>query len=138
MFVFSIVQNSRKLRIITSNFLLRFAVATILLVHSIPGMFNNGIHDFGQYYLNEKGFAPYGIALAWAIKLSHVAAAICLLLNRFVKWAALVTIAILVTGIFMVHLPEGWFVVGGGRNGVEFNFLLIAVLLSLLLPPPKK
>jgi putative oxidoreductase len=117
-----------------TTFLLRFAVAVILLVHSIPGMFNNGINDFGKYYLNEVGFAPYGIALAWAIKLSHVGAAICLLINKYVRWAAFVTIIILITGIFMVHLKEGWFVVGGGRNGVEFNFLLIFVLLTIMLP----
>jgi putative oxidoreductase len=117
-----------------TTFLLRFAVAVILLVHSIPGMFNNGINDFGKYYLNEVGFAPYGIALAWAIKLSHVGAAICLLINKYVTWAAFVTIIILITGIFMVHLKEGWFVVGGGRNGVEFNFLLIFVLLTIMLP----
>jgi putative oxidoreductase len=122
------------MKIFSGTFLLRFAVAIILLVHSIPGMFNNGINDFGNYYLNEKGFAPYGVALAWAIKLSHVAAAICLLINKFIKPACLVTIAILITGIFMVHLKEGWYVVGGGRNGIEFNFLLIIVLLTIMFP----
>lgn len=115
------------------TFILRLAVAIILFMHSIPGMFNNGINDFGNHYLNEVGFAQVGVPLAWAIKLSHVAAAICLLLNKCVKWAAVITILILVAGIVMVHFKEGWFVVGGGSNGVEFNFLLIAVLLTLLL-----
>jgi len=122
------------MKIFDNNFLLRLAVAVILLVHSVPGMFNNGINDFGNFYLNEVGFAPYGVALAWTIKLSHVAAAICLLLNKYIKLAGLVTIAILITGIFMVHLKEGWFVVGGGRNGIEFNFLLIIVLLTIMFP----
>ena len=117
-----------------STFLLRLAVAVILLMHSIPGMFNNGINDFGNFYLNETGFAPLGVPIAWAIKLSHVAAAICLLLNKYVKPAAIITIFILITGIIMVHFKEGWFVVGGGRNGVEFNFLLIFVLLTLIFP----
>jgi len=97
-------------------------------------MFNNGINDFGRFYLNETGFAPLGIPLAWAIKLSHVAVAVCLLLNKYVKPAAIITILILITGIIMVHFKEGWFVVGGGRNGVEFNFLLIAVLLTFIFP----
>lgn len=117
-----------------NTFLLRLAVAIILLMHSIPGMFNNGINDFGRFYLNETGFAPFGIPLAWAIKLSHVAAAVCFLLNKYVKPAAIITILILITGIIMVHFKEGWFVVGGGRNGVEFNFLLIIVLLTLIFP----
>jgi putative oxidoreductase len=117
-----------------STLLLRLAVAIILLMHSVPGMFNNGINDFGNLYLNTIGFAPFGLALAWAIKLSHMAAAILLLLNKYVKPAAIVTILILVLGIIMVHYPDGWYVVGGGRNGVEFNFLLIFVLLTIMFP----
>ena len=113
------------LNITGNTFLLRVAVAIILLMHSIPGMFNNGINDFFFFYLNEIGFAPIGIPIAWAIKLSHVAAAVCLLFNRFVKPASIITIFILISGIILVHFKEGWFVVGGGRNGAEFNFLLI-------------
>lgn len=122
------------LNITGNTFLLRVAVAIILLMHSIPGMFNNGINDFGRFYLNEIGFAPIGIPIAWAIKLSHVAAAVCLLFNRFVKPASIITIVILISGIILVHFKEGWFVVGGGRNGAEFNFLLIFVLITFIFP----
>ncbi|MGX7668647.1 DoxX family protein [Flavobacterium pedocola] len=118
----------------SGNLLLRIAVAVILILHSVPGMFNNGINDFGKLYLDTQGFAPFGLVIAWAIKLSHTAAAVLLLANRYLKPAAWVTIFILVVGIFMVHLPDGWYVVGGGRNGVEFNFLLIAVLLAIAYP----
>ena len=52
--------------------LLRIAVAIILLTHSVFGMFNNGINDFGNLYLNQIGFAPFGVFLAWSIKLSSV------------------------------------------------------------------
>lgn len=116
----------------SNTFLLRIAVAVILLTHSIPGIFNNGINDFGNLYLNQVGFAPVGLVLAWAIKLSHIAAAVCLLLNKYIKPASIVTILILIMGIVMVHFKEGWYVVGAGRNGIEFNFLLIMVLLSIL------
>jgi putative oxidoreductase len=44
--------------------LLRIAVALILLTHSVFGMFNNGINDFGNLYLNQIGFAPFGVFLA--------------------------------------------------------------------------
>ena len=118
--------------------LLRLAVAFILLMHSIPGIFNNGIQEFGMLYLNNIGFSPIGVPLAWAIKLSHIVCAVCLIVNRFVKAAALVTITILVAGVFMVHLKEGWFVVGGGRNGIEFNFLMIVVLISIMTAPALK
>jgi len=122
------------MNIFNSTFLLRLAVAFILLAHSVPGMFNNGINDFGNLYLNQIGFAPFGVTLAWGIKLSHLWAAVCLLFEKYVKWASVVTIFILVTGIILVHFKEGWYVVGGGRNGMEFNFLLIFVLLTLIFP----
>lgn len=119
---------------LNNTFFLRLAVATILLMHSIPGMFNNGINDFGRFYLDEIGFAPMGVPIAWAIKISHVVCAFCLLFNKYIKPAALLTLPILIAGIIMVHFKEGWFVVGGGRNGIEFNFLLIFVLLTILFP----
>lgn len=116
------------------NLLLRIAVAIILLTHSVFGMFNNGINDFGNLFLNQIGFAPFGVFLAWSIKLSHVVAAILLLTNKYVKLAGFITIFILVMGIVLVHFKEGWFVVGGGRNGVEYNFLLIIILLAIMYP----
>ena len=117
-----------------SSLILRIAVAIILVMHSVPGMFNNGVNDFGNFYLNTIGFAPFGVAIAWLIKLSHLIAAILLLVNKYIKPASIVTIFILVLGIIMIHFQEGWFVVGGGRNGVEFNFLLICVLLAIMFP----
>lgn len=114
--------------------LLRIAVAIILLTHSIFGMFNNSINDFGNLFLNQIGFAPFGVVLAWSIKLSHIVAALLLILNKYVKLAGFITIFVLLMGIILVHFQEGWFVVGGGRNGVEYNFLLICVLLAIMFP----
>ena len=117
--------------------LLRISVAVILLTHSIPGFITFDVNKFGSDYLNSVGFAPIGIALAWLIKLSHVATAICLLFNRFVKLAGFITIFIFAMGIIMVHFKEGWYVVGGGTNGIEYNVLLIACLLTIMFTPKK-
>ncbi|MDN3673576.1 DoxX family protein [Flavobacterium branchiarum] len=114
------------------TFILRVAVAIILLTHSVFGIFDNGINDFGNLYLNQIGFAPFGVFLAWSIKLSHIVAAILLLINKYINFAAIVTILIFFMGIILVHFKEGWFVVGGGRNGMEYNFLLICVLLAIM------
>jgi putative oxidoreductase len=116
------------------TFLLRIAVAIILLTHSVFGIFDNGINDFGNLYLNQIGFAPFGVFIAWSIKLSHIIAAVLLILNKYLKLAGFVTIFILIMGIILVHFQEGWFVVGGGRNGMEYNFLLIIVLLAIMYP----
>ncbi|MES2777559.1 MAG: DoxX family membrane protein [Bacteroidota bacterium] len=118
----------------TNTLILRIAIAIILMTHSIPGMFDGGVNAFGNLYLNQQGFSPVGVPVAWAIKISHVVCAVLILLNKFVKLSALVTIFILIMGIIMVHFKEGWYVVGGGRNGVEYNFLLICVLLTIMFP----
>lgn len=117
-----------------STLILRVAVAIILLTHSVFGIFDNGINDFGNLYLNQIGFAPFGVFLAWSIKLSHIVAAVLLLINKYIDFAAIVTILVLLMGIILVHFQEGWFVVGGGRNGMEYNFLLICVLLVIMFP----
>ena len=122
------------MKIINNTFFLRFSIAIILLAHSIPSFLDNSINDFGNLYLNQNGFAPVGVYIAWAIKISHVVAALCLLLEKYVKLVSIVTIFILLMGIIMVHYQEGWYVGGGGRNGVEFNFLLIFVFLTLIFP----
>lgn len=119
---------------LNNTFILRVAMAIILLTHGIPGMFDNGINDFGNLYLNQIGFAPFGVSIAWSIKLSHIAAAFCLLFQKFIKPACIITIFVFIMGIILVHFKEGWYVVGGGRNGVEYNFLLICVLLAIMFP----
>jgi len=118
-------------RIITPTLVLRITLAAVFFMHGIPSIFTGAVNNFGNLYLNEHGFAPIGLPLAWVIKLSHVACAVLLILNRYIRVAALITIPILVAGIIMLHAAEGWFVVGGGRNGVEFNVLLIGVLVYL-------
>ena len=122
------------MKIINNTFFLRFSIAIILLAHSIPSFLDNSINDFGNLYLNQNGFAPVGVYIAWTIKISHVVAALGLLLEKYVKLVSIVTIFILLMGIIMVHYQEGWYVVGGGRNGVEFNFLLIFAFLTLIFP----
>jgi putative oxidoreductase len=34
----------------------------------------------------------------------------------------------------MVHASNGWFVVGAGRNGVEYSVLLLCCLTAIALP----
>ncbi len=53
--------------------------------------------------LNQIGFAPVGVVLTWAIKLSHVVSVLCLLFERYIKWAVGIIVFIVLTGIAMVH-----------------------------------
>ena len=118
-----------------NTFLLRLGVAIILLSHSLHGIFTDGdVNNFGNLFLNKIGFSPAGVYLAWTVVLSQVITSILLLANKFVKLACIINIAILIAGIVLVHFQEGWYVVGAGRNGIEFSFILLIVLLAILFP----
>ena len=39
-------------------------------------------------------------------------------------------------GIYLIHWAAGWFVVGAGRNGMEFSALLILCLLVIAMAAP--
>ena len=113
--------------------ILRYTLVIIMLAHSIPSFTSGDIKNFGDLYLNKVGFAPFGVFLAYLIKISHIVTAICLIINRFLIIPILFTLLVLIIGIFMVHLKDGWYVVRGGRNGIEYNVLLIACFLHVLL-----
>jgi putative oxidoreductase len=121
------------MKVIKTLFWIRISLAVIFIMHSVPGMFNGGVNDFGTRYLDVIGFSPFGLYVAWLIKLSHLVLAFLLILNRWLIVPIILTIFILIAGIIFVHYESGWYVVGGGANGIEFNFLLIFALFQVLL-----
>jgi uncharacterized membrane protein YphA (DoxX/SURF4 family) len=46
-------------------------------------------------------------------------------LGYFVKWICVAFIIELTRGIYLVHLANGWFVVGASTGGMEYSTLLI-------------
>jgi putative oxidoreductase len=116
------------------SFLLRSGVAVIFLSHSLHGIFTgNDVNDFGNLFLNKIGFSPFGVFFAWGVVISQIITSFLLIANRVVKISCIVNILILTVGIITVHFAEGWYVVGAGRNGMEFSFILIMVLLSIII-----
>jgi putative oxidoreductase len=110
--------------------IVRILVALLLAVHSIYRMIDGDVSGFGGY-LHSTGF-PFGVALAWLITLSTLASSIALIIRRLIIPACICHMVVLVTGIFLDHMHEGWFVVGGGRNGMEYSVLLIGCLFSIM------
>jgi putative oxidoreductase len=111
---------------------LRIALAVTLFSHSFFSILSGDVYYFGKLYLDTIGFAPYGVVLAWMVKLVHLVSCPLLLLNRGLLPIAVSNILILIMGIILVHGKEGWFVVGGGSNGIEYNVLLIFCFLQIL------
>jgi putative oxidoreductase len=113
---------------------LRLTLACLIAVHGYYRLLTEGSGGFGEWLVSQG--IPFGYPLAWAITLTEVAGSMLLAVGRLVLPAALVLSTIYATGIALVHAPNGWFVVGAGRNGVEYSVLLIVALLCVGLQHP--
>ncbi len=118
-----------------NSFFIRFSLAIVMATHSVTSFLTMDVLNFGKYYLGEdEGLGSFGIPVAILVKLIHLISVPLLLWNKYLKGISVLNILILVMGIIMIHGKEGWYVVGGGRNGVEYNFLLIFCFLSFVFP----
>ncbi|MBX3145579.1 MAG: DoxX family protein [Gemmatimonadales bacterium] len=111
--------------------LIRRIVAATLLIHGAARIAHSGVSPFGEFLAGQG--IPFGFALAWAISIFEVIGGIALWLGRFVRPVAWLFAGQLAAGVALVHAREGWFVVGLGRNGMEFSVLLIGCLVALAL-----
>jgi putative oxidoreductase len=108
---------------------LRLVLAGLLAAHGWARLITGGYGPFGQW-LDSQG-VPFGPAVAIAITALEVLGTPLLAWGRLTLPLCLTYSAIYATGIVMVHAPEGWFVVGLGRNGMEYSVLLIVCLLAV-------
>jgi putative oxidoreductase len=109
--------------------ILRVVVALLILIHGVYRLALGGVAPFGAW-LETQGF-PMGFALAMAVTLFECIGPLLILMRRYVSLIALGHIIVLTLGMVMVHMPFGWFVVGAGRNGMEYSVLLIASLCAV-------
>ena len=109
---------------------IRLAAAVLMGIHGVARIALGIVGAFGTA-LGQWGF-PLGGTLAWSITIFEIIGALALLTNRFVVPVAMLFIAQLLMGIALIHAKSGWFVVGAGRNGVEFSVLLIACFAALI------
>lgn len=114
--------------------IVRVTVAILMMVHGIARITLGIVDDFGGF-LETRGF-PYGLIIAWAITVFEIAGGLLLLLGIVRRALALIFAVELIVGIALVHWTSGWFVVGAGRNGIEYSVLLIACLTAIALEKP--
>lgn len=84
---------------------------------------------FGAW-LDSLGF-PFGLGIAWGVTLAEILGTPLLALRRFVFPLCCIYMAIYATGLVLVQWPAGWFVVGLGRNGMEYSVLLLVCLAAV-------
>lgn len=104
---------------------IRIATAGNMFIHGMYRL-STGIVPPFEEYLTGLGFPPY---TAWTITIFEIIASVLMMAGKWVTPLALVFCAELLAGILMIHFHEGWFVVGGGRNGMEYSVLMIVCLL---------
>jgi putative oxidoreductase len=111
--------------------LLRIGVAMLLFIHGAARVGLGIVPPFGEF-LSARGI-PAGLALAWTLTVAELVLTPLLAARRFVTPVVVFFMIELASGIALVHWPAGWFVVGAGRNGMEFSVLLLLCLAALIL-----
>ena len=104
----------------------RLLVALLIGIHGWYRLHAGTSSGFGDW-LATQGI-PLAHAVAWGVTIGEIVGSACLALGLLVRPFALLFMAIYLMGIVLVHAPEGWFVVGAGRNGMEYSVLLIGSL----------
>lgn len=109
--------------------ILRVMIGIIMMAHGFQRLYYGTVGDFGSW-LNSKGFM-IGTAIAWLITLFELVAGLVLAIGYFKKWISLSWMVVIISGIIMVHLQHGWYVVGPSTGGVEYSFLILVCLIVL-------
>jgi putative oxidoreductase len=109
--------------------LLRIGVSVLMMAHGFQRLYYNTVNDFGDF-LNAKGFV-IGYALAWTITLFELTGGVLLALGKFTRWICLGWMLVITMGIILVHVQNGWFVVGPSTGGVEYSILLLLALIAI-------
>lgn len=113
-----------------SLLIIRVAVATLLIIHgSFRAVTDGYVSGFGEF-LDSWGI-PLGTAVATGLTAFEILGGLALAVGRWIRPLAVLFALELAAGVVMVHASEGWFVVGGGRNGMEYSVLLIICLLAV-------
>lgn len=113
----------------TALVIIRVVLATVMFIHGASRISYGTVGGFGEF-LGSQGI-PLGLYVAWAITVFELVGSVLLAVGFYAWTIALLFALELAVGIGMVHWKEGWFVVGHGRNGMEFSAVLIATLLAV-------
>ena len=104
----------------------RLLVALLIGIHGWYRLHAGTSSGFGDWLATQG--VPLAHAVAWGVTIGEIVGSACLAIGVCVRPFALLFMAIYAMGIVLVHAPEGWFVVGAGRNGMEYSVLLIGSL----------
>jgi putative oxidoreductase len=120
----------------TALILIRIVLAAVMFSHGAARISAGTVGGFGEFLGSQS--IPLGFYVAWGITLFELIGSVLLAAGFYAWIIALIFALQLAVGIALVHYKEGWFVVGHGRNGMEFSAVLIASLLAIAYANYKK
>ncbi len=108
---------------------LRAVMGIIFVTHGLARLYHGSVPDFGGY-LNTQGFL-IGVPLAWLITIGEIICGSLLAIGLKARYCVIFHGVVIITGIILIHIPNGWFVVGHGSGGTEYSLLILAALLFI-------
>lgn len=114
--------------------ILRVVIGVIFVAHGAHKLFETGVPPTAEF-LGSLG-VPAAAAAAWLVTLLEFVGGLSLIVGFLVTPVSLLFCIHMLTGIVLVHAANGFYVIGPGQGGIEFNLLLIAGLLALILAGP--
>ena len=108
---------------------LRIILAATMIVHGAARTYAGGVEPFGLF-LESQGI-PASFYVAAGVTVFEIVGGFVLLAGFFIPPLSFAFALQLLCGIVLVHWKAGWFVVGLGRNGMEYSVLLILCFLLI-------
>jgi putative oxidoreductase len=122
---------------------LRLAVGSVFVAHGAQklfGVWGGGGLSGTAAFLAQLGLAPAAYPLAILLGLVEFGGGVLLILGALTVFASLALAVAMAVAIWKVHLANGfflnWNLLPGQGHGYEFNLVLIAALVSLMLTGP--
>lgn len=116
-----------------ATLILRITLGVIFLTHGLPKLLG-GVEGTAQF-LGQLGVPLAGLT-AWGLTVLEIGGGALILAGSLVPQVAALLAVHMLMGIVLVHGANGWYVVGPGQGGAEFNLLLTAGLAALILLGP--
>lgn len=108
---------------------LRIVMGIIFVSHGLARLYYGSVPDFGEF-LNAQGLV-IGLPLAWLITIGEVVCGSSIAVGFKIRYCVIFHASVITGGLILIHIPEGWFVVGHGSGGTEYSLLILAVLTFL-------
>ncbi len=108
---------------------LRILLGGLVAAHGWARWLSDAVTPFGEW-LEGQGI-PMGLIVASGITALEILGTPFFVWGKGVFYLSIVYAVLYAAGLIMVHASEGWFVVGLGRNGMEYSVLLIISFLCI-------